>query len=235
MSIFISFSGSAREDVAIKFLNFFNKYGLHCWYDQHELLLGDNLKNTIIEKGINKANYGIIIINDTFLSRDWPKYEAILLYNRLKKETIFPILLDISKEDVLKSDISFILNIKYQFLKTGENINLIGFQILNRIFHDILKMHKITNMNQAEKYYKRLSHSNDLDIYNALTTYGNFDETNYRDKTIFLICLLRLFNNSTFEKTVREISYHVFNNDEISLDMLKIIECIFLILVPANN
>lgn len=34
---FISFSGTAREKFAIKFLNFYKQYGLNCWYDQHEL------------------------------------------------------------------------------------------------------------------------------------------------------------------------------------------------------
>ena len=52
MNIFISFSGEAREQYAIQFMNFFNKFGLHCWYDQHELFLGDMLEKTIIEKGI---------------------------------------------------------------------------------------------------------------------------------------------------------------------------------------
>lgn len=37
MNIFISFSGAAREEYAIKFLNFFNRFGIKCWYDQHEL------------------------------------------------------------------------------------------------------------------------------------------------------------------------------------------------------
>lgn len=62
MNIFLSFSGTSRETFAIKFLDFFNKYGVHCWYDQHELLLGDMLKDTIIEKGLETADYCILII-----------------------------------------------------------------------------------------------------------------------------------------------------------------------------
>ena len=46
MNIFISFSGEAREQYAIQFMNFFNKFGLHCWYDQHELFLGANYAQT---------------------------------------------------------------------------------------------------------------------------------------------------------------------------------------------
>jgi len=229
MSIFISFSGTAREEYALKFLDFFNAFGIHCWYDQHELFLGDLLKETIISKGIESVQYCILIINKTYLERNWPCIEAKMLYDRLDKEVIFPILLDISKEDLKKSKLSFLLNIKYQFLKENESIYPIALQILNRIFHDIVMKLKFNSMNTLTKYFKRLTLSNSIDIYNALQTYNNFSETNYRDRTIFLICLIRLFNNNLFEKTIREVSYHLYNNEKISFDMYKIIESIFLI------
>lgn len=103
MNIFISFSGTAREEFAIKFLNFYKQYGLKCWYDQHELFLGDELKEAIMQKGIETANYSILIINKSYLSRNWPCQEAIKLYEQfeIKKDSvIFPILLDITKEEV---------------------------------------------------------------------------------------------------------------------------------------
>lgn len=118
MNVFISFSGAAREEFAIKFLNLYNQYGINCWYDQHELFLGDDLKKTIIQKGIETAEYCILIINKTYLSRNWPCQEAIKLYEQLKGKkdsVIFPILLDITKEDIQNSELNFLLNIKYQF------------------------------------------------------------------------------------------------------------------------
>lgn len=84
MNVFISFSGAAREEFAIKFLNLYNQYGINCWYNQHELFLGDDLKKTIIQKGIETAEYCILIINKTYLSRNWPCQEAIKLYEQLK-------------------------------------------------------------------------------------------------------------------------------------------------------
>ena len=232
MNIFISFSGVAREDFAIKFLNFFNKYGLHCWYDQHELFLGDDLKKTITKKGIETADYCILIINKTYLSRNWPCEEAKKLYERLetrKNAVIFPILLDITKEDVKNSQLCFLLNIKYQFLHTGENINPIGLQILNRIFHDIVTQTKFKTINDALYYFKRLTLSSSIDIYNALNVVNNFEDTNYKDKTIILTCLTNLFNNNPYKETINRISYFVYDNQEITFDMYKIVESIFLI------
>lgn len=232
MHIFISFSGAARDEFAIKFLDFFYKYGLQCWYDHHELLLGDILTDTIIKDGIEKAEYCILIINKSFLNSNWPCEEAIRLYSRLEEKkdyVIFPILLDITKDDILNSKLDFVLNVKYQFLKTGESIDAISFQILNRIFFDINRKHNFSSVNDAMRYFKRLSLTDSIDLYNALDAFNSFDETNYRDRSIFLICLIRLFNNNPYDKAIREISYFIFNNKTITFDMFKITESIFLI------
>ena len=236
MNIFISFSGAAREDYAIKFLNFFNKYGLRCWYDQHELFLGDNLKQTIIQNGINTANYCILIINRTYLNKNWPCEEAKKLYANLenrKDSAIFPVLLDISKEDIKNSELNFLLNIKYQFLRTGEDITLIGFQILNRIFHDIILNAKLKTMDDSLHYFKRLTKSNSIDLYNALSVVNNFESTNYKDRTIILISLINLFPNILYEKTLKQISYSIYDNQKVTFDMYKIVESIFLINASA--
>lgn len=232
MNIFISFSGVAREEFAIKFMNFFKKYGLTCWYDQHELFLGDVLKETIISNGIESADYCVLIINKTYLDRNWPREEAKQLYEKLKENknhTIFPIFLDITKKDIKNSDLAFLLNIKYQFLHYGDSIIPIGYQILNRIFHDIVLKSKFHTLNDALKYFKRLTLSNNIDIYNALCAVNNFDETNYKDKTIILTCLTKLFNNNPYQKTLNMISYAIYDNKEITFDMYKIVESIFLI------
>lgn len=232
MNIFISFSGAAREEFAIKFLNFYKQYGLKCWYDQHELFLGDELKETIIQKGIKTANYSILIINKTYLERNWPCQEAIKLFEQLeikKDSVIFPILLDITKEDVKNSQLDFLLNIKYQFLHTGENIVHIALQILNRIFHDIVTQSKLKTIDDALAYFKRLTLFGNIDIYNALSIVNNFEETDYKDKAILLTCLTKLFGNIQYQKALNKISYSIYDNQPINFDMYKIVESIFLI------
>lgn len=232
MNIFISFSGAAREQYAVKFLNFFNKHGIAGWYDQHELYLGDDLKNSIISKGINETDYGILIINKLFLSRNWPCEEAKLLYERYVTEkniVLFPILLDITKNDLKNSQLNFLLQIKYQFLKSGEDIDNIGYQILNRIFIDILERNRINTFRDAIINFKRLTLHDSANIYNALCLIENFDSNDYRDKTILLICLIKILDNTTYDKIIRIISYKIYNNDVISFDMYKITESIFLI------
>lgn len=232
MGIFISFSGAAREQYAIKFLNFFDKHGIKSWYDHHELLLGDDLKQTIINEGISKSDYSIIIINKTFLDRDWPCIEAKLLYERYQTQkdiVIFPILLDLTKEDLQKSQLNFFLKIKYQFLISGEPIDKIGYQILNRIFADILKKKQIKPFDEMILEFKRLTMYDSINIFNVLTAINECDSTNYRDKTIFLVSLIKLFNINSYEKVLRIISYKIYNKDMISFDIFKITESIFLL------
>lgn len=236
MNIFISFSGEARSQYAIPILNFLNRYGLHGWYDQHELFLGDKLDSTITKNGINTSKYGILIINKTYLERNWPQEEAIRLYNNLNmnKNVIFPILLDVSKNDIKNSKLNFILDIKYQFLHTGESIEPIGFQILNRIFHDILQYYHVNTLERALYFFKRLTLSESINMYNALRAISNFDETAYREKTIFLICLIKLFNINPYGSAIQQISYLIYDNKKISFDIYKITESIFLICVSIN-
>lgn len=232
METFISFSGEARETYAVQFMNFFNKYGLHCWYDYHELFLGDELKKSIVENGINKVDYCILIINKTYLNRNWPCQEALLLYDRFIKKkdiVIFPILLDITKQDLQASKLSFLLNIKYQFLKTGELIDKIAFQIINRIFHDFLSNFKFKSVSSALNYFGNLKFSSDINLYNSLILLNNFDDNDYKNKTIVLICLIELFEKNPFSKTVRQISYMIYEKKDIGFDIYKIIESIFLI------
>ena len=111
----------------------------------------------------------------------------------------------------------------------GEEIYPIGLQILNRIFHDIVIKTKFRTFDDALSYFKRLTQSYCIDIYNALNVVTNFDTTNYKDKTIILTCLTNLFNNNPYKQTLNRISYSVYDNQKVSFDMYKIAESIFLI------
>ena len=67
------------------------------------------------------------------------------------------------------------------------------------------------------------------DIYNALNVVNNFDHTNYKERTIILICLTNLFFNNPYKKALNKISYSIYDNKDVSFDMYKIVESICLI------
>lgn len=232
MRIFISFSGETRTDYALKFMDFFNANGIKCWYDHHELFLGDNLRETITHKGIQQSQYCILIINKNFLNRNWPCEEAKLFYERYingEDVTLFPVLLDISKDDLKESKLSFLLSIKYQFLKSGEKVDRIGYQILNRIFNDIKCQNSMFSFEDIKLKFRRLTLNESINIFNVLDTIDRLSPTDYRDRAILLICLIMLFDNSPYIKTVQKISYMIYENYPINFDIYKIIENIFVL------
>lgn len=218
-------------------MDFFDKYGIRCWYDHHELFLGDDIKSEIIEKGIETVDYSIIIINKKFLSRKWPCEEAKRLYERFKTDnnfTIFPILLDIEKEDLKNSKIDFLLEIKYQFLKGNQSIEQIGFQILNRIFHDKVSLCEFDSIDSLLFYLKNSNRNNLSNLYNGLKIVKYFDKTNYHDKCIALLSLNKILNCTYYNEITDRFAVNLANKLDANFDVYKIIESIFLINTSYN-
>lgn len=143
--------------------------------------------------------------------------------------TLFPILLDLTKEELKESELKDFLKIKYQFLKTGEAIENIGFQILNRIFYDLVAQKKINDLDRALAAYKRLTLMNNINIYNTLLLINSFANTDYKSKSVLLICIIGFFNKNPYDEIIKKISYKIYNNCHITFDIYKIIEAIFLI------
>ena len=230
MQVFLSFSGAKREEYAIHFLNYFSKVGLKCWYDHEELFIGDQLYATIISEGINKSNYGIILIDKSFLERHWPMEEAELLIRKLEYNALFPLLLNVTKDEVAKSKIKKILEYKYQFIFKKEDIEHVCDQILNRILHDVvLSECTIKSIEEAIRFFDTSHAFRCIDYRNALHMINSFDTTQYTNKTIAIICLLNTFTEIEYSGVLRYISYKVFEKQVIGFDLYKAAESIFLI------
>lgn len=231
MNVFISFSGEGREKYAVKLLKIYSSLGLNCWYDRHELYLGDTLKDTIIENGITKCDYCVLFINKTYLNREWPCEEAKLFldkYVHSQEQRIFPVLIDVTKEDVLNSKIKDILKIKYQFLNDDTMLEYIAIQMLNCMLHVEIKNQKIKNLNDALQYYKRLSKRSHINIYNALSILSCMPSTDYKSRTAILICLSSELRSSIHENLIDRLSSLLYNDIEINEQIYGIAEAIFI-------
>lgn len=232
MNIFLSFSGEGRELYAIEFLDIYSRLGLNCWYDRHELYLGDKLHETIIEKGINKSDYCVLFINKNFLNKNWPCEEANSFYDCYvdsPDQRIFPILIDVTKEDVEKSKISRILEVKYQFLNNDNSLQNIAIQILNCILHVELMKNQIKDMDAVMAYYKRLSKHSHINIYNALKVLSRISNIDYRSRAAILICLSNCIKSDVYENLLDEFSSMLYRDENINEDSYKVIESIFIL------
>lgn len=236
LNIFISFSGDGREKYAVNLLKIYSSMGLNCWYDRHELYLGDNLKNTIIKDGIDKSDYCVLFINKTFLNREWPCEEANLFLKKYvdsQEQRIFPILVNVSKEEVLNSKISRILEIKYQFLNNANTLENIAMQMLNCILHVEIRSQAIQNLDDTIEYYKRLSKRSHINIYNALSVLSHVPSTDYKSRTAILLCLSSGIKSMIYDNMLDKLASLIYNDNEINEQIYGIAEALFIL--RTNN
>lgn len=236
MNIFISFSGDGREKYAVNLLKIYSSIGLNCWYDRHELYLGDNLKDTIIKDGIDKSDYCVLFINKTFLNREWPCEEANLFlekYVNSQEQRIFPILVNVTKEDVINSKINRILEIKYQFLNNDNTLENIAMQMLNVMIHVETKNQAIQKLGDAMDYYKRLSKRSHINIYNALSVLSHVPSTDYKSRTAILLCLSSEIKSMIYDNLLDKLASLLYNDNEINEQIYGIAEALFIL--RTNN
>ena len=233
MNIFLSFSGEGRQKFGMKFLDFFNSHGIKCWYDQHELYLGDILVDTITKDGLDKTEYAILIINNSFLAREWPRTEAKILYERaIHKENVilFPLLWNVTKEQVLNSDIPFVLDYKYQFINEETPLEVVSYQVMNRIFHDIIKRNfNSSTIEDIKKHSQNLSLPKGLDVFNCLNILSQVSPLSYDVQATILIVTIKLLNQNKYERLIEKLSYRLYDRKLINFDMCKILESILII------
>ncbi len=77
--------------------------GLHIWYDEFSLKVGDSLRQSI-DKGLIKSRYGIVVLSPAFFAKNWTQYELNGLVNLELGEgrkIILPIWHNVDKPKVL--------------------------------------------------------------------------------------------------------------------------------------
>jgi hypothetical protein len=76
--------------------------GFRVWYDEFELEIGDSLRESI-DKGLVNSRYGIVVISQQFLSKNWTQYELNSLVAKEidGEKVILPIWHNITKEQIL--------------------------------------------------------------------------------------------------------------------------------------
>ena len=72
--VFISHASEDKESVAVPIANALKKAGLKVWLDKQELRIGDSLREKI-DEGLAKSRFGVIILSQNFLIKQWPRKE----------------------------------------------------------------------------------------------------------------------------------------------------------------
>jgi hypothetical protein len=100
--VFISYATEDRDGFVRPLVQALEERGLHVWYDEFELKVGDSLRQSI-DRGLASSRFGIVVLSRSFLRKNWPQYE---LNGMVAKEiegqkVVLPIWHGIDKKELL--------------------------------------------------------------------------------------------------------------------------------------
>ena len=93
---FVCHATEDKDTFVRDLVNNLSSKGIHIWYDEFTLKVGDSLRKAI-EKGISRSRYGIVVLSSNFFQKDWPQRElnALLQRDSRNQRVILPIWLNI--------------------------------------------------------------------------------------------------------------------------------------------
>jgi hypothetical protein len=71
---FVSYASEDRGAVAKPLSQLLIHLGLHVWYDEEELKVGDSLRQRI-DDGLSRSRYGIVVLSESFFGKHYPERE----------------------------------------------------------------------------------------------------------------------------------------------------------------
>ncbi len=100
-NLFISHASEDKEDFVRPLVALLRQKGLKVWFDEEDLLLGDNLRESI-DKGLSKSLYGVVICSHAFFSKGWTQAELEASFAKESEgnKFILPIRHNISVSDI---------------------------------------------------------------------------------------------------------------------------------------
>ncbi len=100
--VFVSHASEDKEKFVRPFVEALQAKGIAVWYDEFELRLGDSLRRSI-DNGLRNSTYGIVVLSESFFSKEWPQRELDGLFAREVNgaKVILPLWHKISKNEVM--------------------------------------------------------------------------------------------------------------------------------------
>ena len=100
--VFVSHAAEDKDGIVRDLVRAFQDEGLHVWYDEFELRIGDSLRRKI-DAGLAGSRFGVVVLSSAFFSKNWPQYELDGLVTRemAGQQVILPLWHQVTKADVL--------------------------------------------------------------------------------------------------------------------------------------
>jgi len=114
--VFICHATEDKQTVAKPIYEYLDSVGIHCWFDEGEILWGDSIVKKINE-GLSKSRFVIVVISTSMLHKNWAIKEmraALAIEVNKDQNRILPLLVG-SKEGIknIKKDLPILMDKKY--------------------------------------------------------------------------------------------------------------------------
>ncbi len=104
MDFFVSYAGEDRAIVE-RLVQSLLERNLKVWWDKGQITLGDRLSQKI-EEGLRQSRYGLVIVSNSFVKKNWPDTELRALHSRAMRsgqKVILPVLLGMNSCSVRRN------------------------------------------------------------------------------------------------------------------------------------
>ncbi|OQB48437.1 MAG: TIR domain protein [bacterium ADurb.Bin157] len=100
--VFISHASEDKDDFVRPLANALIREGLHVWYDEMTLRIGDSLRQKI-DRGLANSRVGLVVLSPSFISKGWTNYELDGIVTRTVsgEQVLLPIWHNITKQQVV--------------------------------------------------------------------------------------------------------------------------------------
>jgi pimeloyl-ACP methyl ester carboxylesterase len=99
--LFVSHASEDKDAVVRPLVKLLKSQGLHLWYDEDVLRLGDSL-STEIDRGLAESRYGLVVLSRAFFAKHWTRRElqGLVALDEEGRSKIFPIWHGVTKGEV---------------------------------------------------------------------------------------------------------------------------------------
>jgi hypothetical protein len=114
--------------------------GVSIWYDEFSLRLGCSLSASI-DKGLAGSKFGLVVISQSFLSKQWPQYElrGLVCRDVYEGRVLIPIWHGVTREQVMA--FSAPLADKVALLTAGSSAQDVSLKLLCELRPDLYEKH----------------------------------------------------------------------------------------------
>lgn len=208
--LFVAFAAEDRYTVAEPIVYHLKNYGVHTWYDRHNLLLGDKRRQKNLEEGAKECSYACIIISENTKFSVCAMEEIEIIKKRYFEGdvTVFPVFYEISPASIPLS-LSWTKDLIYKEVNKRSGTREVCNHISCRISENMLMPHHIRNIRDCISWLPSYVPS----IRDILCSYIKADHANVNSKISLLYAAYLVMRNTITFPNSAEVDFacHVFN------------------------